>query len=469
MKAVVLELRGSKAAVLDDNGTFRIVKNEAYQVGQVIEVSSVTAISPIRSFVQKHVMPVAASFAILLLAGGTATAYAMPYSVVTMEKQASLKYTLNVFDRVISVSGEDAESSRISEALSGQLRGKKIEDAVTLTLDYLADDAGTPAEGPGAGEGFSGTTDEEVVIKVHSHLNREAKLEEKIGAAVDTWNAENPEHHELPEPPAGAEPQGPDHQGPEMAPEPAADGKKAEEGGTPDRPGIPEDASVGGSPAGPAGPAAGPENGERPDGDADDGTDDRPEMQGSREDSGNSGASGQPAPQEPSAAPQGGDSADLRQEGELSVPAESAASAETAAPADPGMNAGFPVPAAPADQADPAAESAAWPEPAASEESPVEIGPGVNLESGAVQDGTGAAGTETGISDGGMEENTPGEENPDHSAEENSPGEDRPDTGAGSGGSGHDDAGGNGAGGDGAGGGDDGHGGENSGGDGGRF
>ena len=39
MKAVVLELRDKRAAVLSHDGIVRILPNQAYEVGQVLELS----------------------------------------------------------------------------------------------------------------------------------------------------------------------------------------------------------------------------------------------------------------------------------------------------------------------------------------------------------------------------------------------------------------------------------------------
>lgn len=174
MKAVVMELRKDKAAVLDHEGIIRIIDNEGYKIGQVIQVEtlletdnvSVGKFLPLRRFLQKNAVSVAASLAIFVTAGGTAAAaYNLPYSEVTMGRETTVRYTLNIFDRIIDVSSEGTVNAETLEKLTLRFKGKKIEEAVSDTMEIV--------ESPD--------------YETSSHFNHEDALERKINAALTTW------------------------------------------------------------------------------------------------------------------------------------------------------------------------------------------------------------------------------------------------------------------------------------------
>ncbi len=201
MKAIVVDIKEGKAALLDKEGIVRVIPDRGYQIGQQLEADSLLVKEkdrkvysfPLRNdgrtvvpdrqkkrgaaaFVQRHLVPVAASLVVLLGAGSGVTAYALPCSTVTVDINPSLKYTLNVFDLVIGTEGYNDDGEKVADEIRSRVRGKTIGEAIGITLDQLSED--------------SFIEDEEMpaVITVNSAFSREDRLSEKISEEVDDWN-----------------------------------------------------------------------------------------------------------------------------------------------------------------------------------------------------------------------------------------------------------------------------------------
>jgi hypothetical protein len=132
MKAVVVEIRNNKAAVLSDNGCVVTVKNNGYEIGQVIHI-----IDSKKQFTKK-IAVFAASAAAFVILGSGAWAYATPYSYVSMDVNPSIEYTVNRLDRVLSVKAINEDGEVILQAITlDDLENQTIEDAILNTVDQI--------------------------------------------------------------------------------------------------------------------------------------------------------------------------------------------------------------------------------------------------------------------------------------------------------------------------------------------
>lgn len=179
MKTVVLELKKGQAAVLGTDGCVYLVEDRGYAVGETLELDEFTLRSgtagPKRLRGLQRILPMAAAIAIFTMAGGI-SAYAMPCSTVTLDVNPSVTYSLNVFDRVLSMTPADEESEEVVDAAKSLVRGKKLQTAVQITLDALSD------------RDYIEEEDTDVVFSVESVFHREDKLEKKLSEGVDAWN-----------------------------------------------------------------------------------------------------------------------------------------------------------------------------------------------------------------------------------------------------------------------------------------
>lgn len=133
MKAVVVEIRGNKAALLSDDGCVVKVKNENYEIGQEVSFNMKKNIS-----IKKKIAYFAASIAVVVGVG--AATYYVPTTYVSMDVNPSIEYHVNMFDKVVSVKGVNEDGSNIIENVneSTKLENKSIEEAIRLTVNEVA-------------------------------------------------------------------------------------------------------------------------------------------------------------------------------------------------------------------------------------------------------------------------------------------------------------------------------------------
>lgn len=110
MKAVVMEIRGTKAVLLTERGTFELVKNDHYSVGQEIFWAEKRRIS-----VRRWLL--AASILLVLMAGTGTLATVLPFTYMSLDVNPSLEYSLNWFDRVVSVRAANDDAEPIARKL----------------------------------------------------------------------------------------------------------------------------------------------------------------------------------------------------------------------------------------------------------------------------------------------------------------------------------------------------------------
>ena len=156
MKAVVLKTDGKRAAVLDGDGSVRIIENRNYSRGQVLELVEQVlpmedgtpvyeyedravkkgTIASISRFIYRHASQAAAVAAVLIIAGGMSV-YAAPVKTVISTTTPSLSYKLNVFDRVVRVEAAGDNEEELPEELLTGVAGKTFDQAVDIALDTL--------------------------------------------------------------------------------------------------------------------------------------------------------------------------------------------------------------------------------------------------------------------------------------------------------------------------------------------
>lgn len=129
MKAVVVEIRGTHAAVLSDEGCVVRVRNKNYAIGQAVELKS-TFGRP-----SKAAALTATAAALALAFGVTAWAYCTPYSYVSLDVNPSIEYSVNRFSRVLSAKAVDEDGVKILKGL--KLENKTIGEAVERTVEQI--------------------------------------------------------------------------------------------------------------------------------------------------------------------------------------------------------------------------------------------------------------------------------------------------------------------------------------------
>lgn len=186
MKAVVVELKDGKAAVLDHDGIVSVIDDRNYRIGQAVEVER--SLLPdtgyrkpkkrkgVLSFAARHIVPIAASIGLIISLSGGAAAYAIPCSTVTLDINPSVKYTLNVFDTVLGAEGYNEEGTALTEEILDRIKGRKISEAISVTLDTLQE------------EEYITEIDTPVVITVSGALNKPETLREGISDSITEWN-----------------------------------------------------------------------------------------------------------------------------------------------------------------------------------------------------------------------------------------------------------------------------------------
>lgn len=127
MKAVIVEIKGSNAAVLSEDGRISQVKNRNYKIGQEISMSN--------NSYAKWALTAAAA---MLLFVTPAWAYMTPYSYVSLDVNPSFEFSINRFDRVLEVKAVNGDAEEmIKEINIDGLKNKEIKDAVRNVLTEL--------------------------------------------------------------------------------------------------------------------------------------------------------------------------------------------------------------------------------------------------------------------------------------------------------------------------------------------
>ncbi len=195
MKAVVLKTDGKRAAVMDGDGSVRIIENRDYSRGQVLEIEAQELpyedgtpiyeyedkavkrgkIASIGHFIYRHASQAAAVAAVVIIAGGMSV-YAAPVKTVTSATTPSLSYKLNVFDRVVRVEAADDPEEELPEGLMSGVAGQPFDKAVDIARDTLEKTEQKKAEEAPEEEAVPET--KEQVIQIQPEIS----LQENSGA-----------------------------------------------------------------------------------------------------------------------------------------------------------------------------------------------------------------------------------------------------------------------------------------------
>ena len=157
MKAVITEIRGAKAAALQDDGSVRLLDDKNYKIGQVIEVKS-------NKWYSKATSWVAAAAAVMLVTSGAVSyAYMKPVTTINVDVNPSVEMRLNTFDKVISAKALNDDGQEILKELD--LKGMESDEAIEALIEAMIE------------EGYLDEGDDEADIVITVTKKNEEKLE----------------------------------------------------------------------------------------------------------------------------------------------------------------------------------------------------------------------------------------------------------------------------------------------------
>jgi len=142
MKGIIVEINRNHAAILSDDGMITKVKNDNYEIGQVISIKKS------KKFGSKFIAGAATLVAAAAICTIGGYAYYTPTDYVSLDVNPSIEYSVNVFDRILDVTAVNDDGKEILTSLS--LENKTIQDALKETIDQLIAD-GFLSNDPNAG------------------------------------------------------------------------------------------------------------------------------------------------------------------------------------------------------------------------------------------------------------------------------------------------------------------------------
>lgn len=134
MKAVIVGIEGEFAAALLEDGCVVKTANKNYAIGQVIFMEKQVGIN-----FKKRIAWFSSAAALVLVSAVSGWAYLSPYSYVSLDVNPSIEYSLNRFDRVLSVKAVNDDGEDILKQISlTNLSNKNIEEAIALTVKQIS-------------------------------------------------------------------------------------------------------------------------------------------------------------------------------------------------------------------------------------------------------------------------------------------------------------------------------------------
>ncbi|MCR5403588.1 MAG: hypothetical protein K6E91_07175 [Butyrivibrio sp.] len=154
MRTVVIGTKNGKAAVAGANGCMCYIDDKGYQTGQILELDeSVFGVSADENkasvlsfgsgavrYLTRNASGLAAALAVAVITGGIC-AYAAPVMTVEDSENQGVSYSLNAFDRVVSVNLSEGDSDITSGELSFEVSGKKLDEAIEITRAAIEEKA----------------------------------------------------------------------------------------------------------------------------------------------------------------------------------------------------------------------------------------------------------------------------------------------------------------------------------------
>jgi hypothetical protein len=131
MKAVIVDIKGKYAVVLDKQGGFKKIRNSGQlRVGYEIELPQQTLLN--FNKVTKIASIAAVFVGILGLSIGIYS-YSLPYSYVNVDINPSIEITTNIYDRIIGVEGLNEDGKKLVKVDS--YMNKSLKDGVEQVLE----------------------------------------------------------------------------------------------------------------------------------------------------------------------------------------------------------------------------------------------------------------------------------------------------------------------------------------------
>ncbi len=186
MQAVIVDIRGKEAAVLNENGVVVRIHNAGYEIGQTIELYQ---IKPVRSRHTFRRFGTAAAAAVLAAVIGTGMAYAMPYGTVTLDGNPSVEYTINCFDYVLDVKAANEEGENLLDGMDlRNVRHHRVESAISTTMEKIVQN------------GYLDDPETELQISADTRSDRHTdRLRQELAEVVDRGRINSAPQPERPE------------------------------------------------------------------------------------------------------------------------------------------------------------------------------------------------------------------------------------------------------------------------------
>ena len=177
MKAVIVGVKRKTAAMLCEDGSIVKVVNKNYSIGKEVDAGMTTKLMTIRTAIT-----VAAASLLFALGLGTSSYY-VPARYVSVDINPSIEYSVNMYNRVVDAKGVNEDGEHILQELNiKELKNKKIEDVVSMTVTEAAKEGYLKNEGSGI----------MIATAARNNNNAEelaAKLKEAVTAVVEASNS----------------------------------------------------------------------------------------------------------------------------------------------------------------------------------------------------------------------------------------------------------------------------------------
>lgn len=178
LDACIVELRGRYAAALTSDGQFVRIRNQGYSVGQTVRLTKRQTI-PAQRRQLRALTAVAAGLLFLVLGGFKG--YQTPVGVVSLDVNPSIEYSINIFDRVLSVRGVNEDGEVLLDQMDTTLlKNRPVGEAVEQTIDSLRESGYFPQEAENdvvlAASSYSTQHAEELVEQLKGRVARQNDL-----------------------------------------------------------------------------------------------------------------------------------------------------------------------------------------------------------------------------------------------------------------------------------------------------
>lgn len=192
MKAIIMEICGAEAIVLDTDGSFVRIRNRGFCVGQEITISPdlLIPVRTSRSNTRKIVRWAAIAACVCILLGPIFSFLIMnsqSYGYVSVDVNPSIEYHINRFDRVVNITAVNKDGEALLATIGkDNMEGEDIEVALSLTIKALSLEGYLESDKAGLIISSSSGT-EKASITLHEKLVTFVREDENLkGITVDT-------------------------------------------------------------------------------------------------------------------------------------------------------------------------------------------------------------------------------------------------------------------------------------------